>query len=131
MRNAQIWRTRKGCRERINVHTLQTCPMLPISAAPPCLTEHTTEHTTRHTMERKRTMTYTTTEKRSIAEIRHKNKMAALNAIADAENDYVEATAKEKAILDKKVSEIETSTSLTVKDQISETLANLRTDEEE
>ena len=74
-------------------------------------------------------MTYTTEEKRTIAELRHESKMATLNQIANAEGDYNKATATHKATLDRKIVEYELKAKNTLKVDITTALAAIRTDE--
>lgn len=74
-------------------------------------------------------MTYTTEEKRSIAELRHESKMATLNLIANAEGDYNKATATHKATLDRKIAEYELKAKNTLKTEITAALATIRSDE--
>ena len=74
-------------------------------------------------------MTYTTEEKRTIAEIRHKSKMATLDLIAKAEGEYNRATATHKATLDRKIAEYELKAKNDLKADIESSLAAIRTDE--
>jgi hypothetical protein len=74
-------------------------------------------------------MTYTTEEKRTIAELRHKSKMATLDQIAKAEGEYNRATATHKATLDRKIVEYELKAKNTLKTDITVALAAIRIDE--
>ena len=76
-------------------------------------------------------MTYTTEEKRTIAELRHESKMSTLNMIAIAEGDYNKATATHKATLDRKIAEYELKARNALKIDITAALAAIRTDESE
>jgi hypothetical protein len=74
-------------------------------------------------------MTYTTEEKRTIAELRHESKMDTLDLIAKAEGEYNRATATHKATLDRKIAEYELKAKNALKASIESTLAVMRTDE--
>jgi plasmid rolling circle replication initiator protein Rep len=76
-------------------------------------------------------MTYTTEETRTIAEIRHKSKMATLDKIAKAETIYNTATAAHKATLGKTVAGIETDAKAALKTDVAKALSAMRTDEME
>lgn len=74
-------------------------------------------------------MTYTTEEKRMIAELRHKSKMATLDLIAKAEGEYNRATTTHKTTLDRKIAEYELKAKNDLKAAITDSLAAIRTDE--
>lgn len=74
-------------------------------------------------------MTYTTEEKRTIAELRHKSKMTTLDQIAKAEGEYNRATATHKATLDKKIAECELKAKKVLKTDMTAALATTRKDE--
>jgi hypothetical protein len=74
-------------------------------------------------------MTYTTEEKRTIAEIRHESKMDTLDQIAKAEGEYNRATATHKMTLDRKIAEYELKAKNSLKVSITDALATIRADE--
>jgi predicted hotdog family 3-hydroxylacyl-ACP dehydratase len=76
-------------------------------------------------------MTYTTEEKRTIAELRHESKMATLDQIAEAEGEYNRATATHKATLDRKIAEYELKAKNDLKAVIGSSLMAIRADETE
>ena len=84
---------------------------------------------TETTQGEKQNMTYTTEEKRTIAELRHKSKMATLDLIAKAEGEYNRATATHKATLDRKIAEYELKAKNALKIDITVALATIREDE--
>jgi len=74
-------------------------------------------------------MTYTTEEKRTIAELRHESKMDTLDLIAKAEGEYNKATTTHKTTLDHKIAEYEVKAKNSLKTAITDALASMRTDE--
>ena len=84
---------------------------------------------TETTQERKTNMTYTTKEKRTIAELRHESKMETLDQIAKAEGEYNRVTATHKATLDRKIAEYELKAKNTLKVDITNALAAIQTEE--
>jgi len=71
-------------------------------------------------------MTYTTEEKRAVAEVRHKDKMDMLDKIAAAETVFEKQTATQQANLDKEIDKIEKASKDNLKAAIIQKLAEIR-----
>jgi hypothetical protein len=92
-----------------------------IPSSQPCSTEHKTGEN--------KNMTYITEEKRVIAELRHKSKMATLDLIAKAEGEYNRATTTHKSTLDRKIAEYELKAKNALKLDIKNARVSIRGDE--